>query len=169
MAPVHQVTRRSVQDLAVDYDLTTADVRHLEVERAGSSLTAFLQLVVPRRYAPEEGSAEAPALLDLYLDRVTDVVFGLADTCGAILDPQADGISISLGDGGRLHAEDGEYRCDDRSWHLSAAGRRADSVTPPRTDRPGCLSRPPTGELGADAYAAASLLRHVMWEIRSVR
>lgn len=169
MAPMCRLTRQSVDDLFPDYDLATATVRHLRVERASTCLTAFLQLVVPRRYAVEESTPSPPALLNVSLECVTDAIFDLSDTQGAVLDPQVDGVAMSVGRGGRLHAGIGECWWDDRCWHLSAAGRRADAVIPPRTHRSGRPSQPPTGKLGNDARAAAVLLRHAMWEIRSVR
>ncbi|NEC66019.1 hypothetical protein [Streptomyces sp. SID9727] len=171
MAPLPRaVTVACVEELLPDYDLAAAEVSHLRVERAGADLTALLQLAVPRRFAVEEGGDLAPARLNLALDRVTEAAFDLSDTRGAVLDPRIDGIDVSVGAGGRLRADAAEYWCDDRSWHRSAAGRRADAVTPPRDRRSGRPEPPPSdGKLGAVAYAAAVLLRHVMWEIRSVR
>ncbi|MGC4946756.1 hypothetical protein ACLQ2N_11255 [Streptomyces sp. DT224] len=171
MAPLPRaVTATCVEELLPDYDLAAAEVSHLRLERAGADLTALLQLAVPRRFAVAEGGAVDPALLNVSLDRVTEAAFDLSDTRGAVLDPRADGITVSVGAGGRLRAEVAEYWCHDRSWYLSAAGRRADAVTPPRGERPGRLNPPPQeGRLGPDAHAAAVLLRHVMWEIRSVR
>ncbi|MCY0926888.1 hypothetical protein OTB20_11875 [Streptomyces sp. H27-H1] len=49
-------------DLACDYELETATVRHLRVERAGTRLTAFLQLAVARTYASDESARAQPAL-----------------------------------------------------------------------------------------------------------
>ncbi|MES4906082.1 MULTISPECIES: hypothetical protein [unclassified Streptomyces] len=168
ITPLCRLTRQTVDDLGPDYDLATATVRHLRVERAGTLLTASLQLVAPRRYALDESTPAQPALLNVALDGVTDAVFDLSDTQGATLEPGVGQVEITLGTGGRLRATSGEYRLDDRSWHLSAAGRRADAVTPPRTAQPDRLRPPPAGDLGADARAAAILLRHAMWEIRSV-
>ncbi|MFG2291778.1 hypothetical protein [Streptomyces sp. NPDC048603] len=54
--------------------------------------------------------------------RVTDAAFDLSDIRGAVLDAGPGETAISLGAGGRLCAAAGEYRLDDRSWHLSAAG-----------------------------------------------
>ncbi|MDW6066019.1 hypothetical protein SAZ11_59925 [Streptomyces sp. FXJ1.4098] len=54
MTPACRLTQPTVDDLVPDYDLATAAVRHLRVERAGTRLTAFLQLVAPRRYAVDE-------------------------------------------------------------------------------------------------------------------
>lgn len=167
MAPQYRLTHRNVDELAPDYDLATASVRHLLVERAGTRLTAFLQLVADRKFAVDEPAP--PALLDVWLDGVTDIAFDLSGTRGVILDAGVREIGISLGPGGRLRATGGEYRLDDRSWHLSTAGRRADAVTPPRTGRSGRPRRPPGGDLGPDAYAAAVLLHHSMLELRSVR
>ncbi|WP_282691964.1 hypothetical protein [Streptomyces sp. CC208A] len=167
MAPQCRLARRNVEELVPDYDLATGSVRHLRVERAGTRLTAFLQVAVDRRFAVDESAP--PALLDVWLDDVTDVVFNLSDTRGLVLDAGARETGIALGPGGRLRAAGGEYRLDDRSWHLSAAGRRADAVVPPRTRRSGRPRRPPGGDLGSDAYAAAALLHHAMVELRSVR
>ncbi|GAA1403569.1 hypothetical protein GCM10009639_48570 [Kitasatospora putterlickiae] len=167
MAPQYRLTRQNVDELAPDYDLATASVRHLQVERAGPRLTAFLQLVANRKFAVDEPAP--PALLDVWLDGVTDIAFGLSDTRGVILDAGVREIEISLGPGDRLRAAGGEYRLDDRSWHLSTAGRRADAVAPPRASRSGGPRRPPCGDLNPDAHAAAVLLHHSMLELRSVR
>ncbi|WP_128981407.1 hypothetical protein [Streptomyces roseicoloratus] len=167
MAPQYRLTRQNVDELVPDYDLAAASVRHLRVERAGTCLTAFLQLVVDRKFAVDEPAP--PALLDVWLDGITDISFGLSHTRGVILDAEVRGVGISLGPGGRLRAAGGEYRLDDRSWHLSAAGRRADAVIPPRTSRSGRRRRPPGGDLGPDAHAAAALLHRAMLELRSVR
>ncbi|NYV74965.1 hypothetical protein [Streptomyces sp. UH6] len=167
MAPQCRLTRQAVDELLPDYDLATASVRHLQVERAGTRLSAFLRLVVDRKFAVDEPAP--PALLDVWLDGVSDVAFRLPDTRGAILDAGVREIGISLGSSGRLRATGGEYRLDDRSWHLSGAGRRADAVTPPRSSRPESRRRPPGGDLSPDTHAAAALLRHSMLELRSVR
>lgn len=169
MTPQCRLTRRNVDDLVPDYDLATASLRHLVVERAGTRLTAYLQLVVDRMFAVEEGPPAPPALLNVWLEDVTDAVLDLPGTPGVMLDVGAREIGVLLGRGGRLRAAGGEYRMDDRSWHLSAAGRRADAATPPPTGRPDRPRQPPGGELGADARAAALLLRYIMWELRSVR
>ncbi|WP_329033376.1 hypothetical protein OIE71_12875 [Streptomyces sp. NBC_01725] len=169
MPPQSRLTRQSVDDLAPDYDLVTASVRHLQVERAGTRLTTFLQLVVDRMFAVGEDAPAPPALLNVWLDGVTDAVFDLSYKRGVVLDAGSPETAISLGTGGRLRATAGEYRLDDRSWHLSDAGRRADAATPPRTGRPSRLRQPPAEDLGTDARAAAVLLRHAMWELRSVR
>ncbi|WP_327421179.1 hypothetical protein OG763_10030 [Streptomyces sp. NBC_01230] len=157
-----------IPDLAFDYDLSSATVHHLRVDRAGTHLTAFLQLAVVRTFATDESASTQPALLQLALEDLIEVAFDFRDTQGAVLDPAADEIAISVGAGGRFRAASAECHPDDRSWYLSAAGRRTDAVTPPRTDQPSALPRPPVGKLGADAEAAAVLLHHSMLEIRSV-
>ncbi|MFI1586283.1 hypothetical protein [Embleya sp. NPDC020630] len=167
MAPQCRLTRHNVDELVPDYDLAAASVRHLRVERAGTRLTAFVQLVADRRFAVDE--AAPPALLDVWLDDVTDIAFDLADTRGAILHTGPREVGISLGPGGRLRAAGGEYRLDDRSWHLSTTGRRADATTPARTSRSNPPRRPPGADLDPDAHAAATLLHHAMLELRSVR
>ncbi|MFF1415825.1 hypothetical protein ACFVX6_39660 [Streptomyces sp. NPDC058289] len=167
MAPQYRLSRQSVDELVPDYDLATASVRHLQVERAGTRLTAFLQLVADRKFVVDEPAP--PALLNVWLDGVTDLAFGLSDRRGVILDARMREVRISLGSDGRLRGAGGEYHMDDRSWHLSTAGRRADAVTPPRSGRSDHRRRPPGGDLSADAQAAAALLHHAMLELRSVR
>lgn len=54
MAPQVPLAGQRVDDLVPDYDLATASVRHLQVERAGARLTAFLQLDADRRFTVEE-------------------------------------------------------------------------------------------------------------------
>ncbi|SNS69542.1 hypothetical protein SAMN05216252_107449 [Actinacidiphila glaucinigra] len=170
MAPMGGITRRDLDPLLPDYDLAEASVRHIQVERVGTRLSAYLELVVPRVYAVERNTSPEPALLDMWLDDVTESVFDLSDTQGAALDPGPDGIELALGTAGRLRAAAGEFSLDDRSWHLSAAGRRADAVSPPRTEGSGRRSAPPVkGRLGTDGYAAAALMHRAMLELRSVR
>lgn len=169
MAPQCRLTPQNVADLVPDYDLATASVRHLQLERAGTRLTAFLRLVADRTFGIEDSQNTPPALVELRLDGVTDAVFDLSDTQGATLDATPQGIVVSLGTAGRLRAATGEYRLDDRSWHLSSAGRRADAVTPPRAGKPDGHRRAPGGGLGADGHAAAFLLHWAMLDIRSVR
>ncbi|MFE3202411.1 hypothetical protein [Embleya sp. NPDC059237] len=167
MAPQHRLTRPNVDELSLDYDLAMASIRHLRVERAGTPLTAHVQLLVDRRFAVDE--AAPPALLNVWLDDVTDIAFDLADTRGAILHTGPREVGICLGPGGRLRAAGGEYRLDDHSWHLSTSGRRADTDTPARTSRSGPPLRPPGADRDPDAHAAAALLHHAMLELRSVR
>ncbi|GHB08018.1 hypothetical protein ACIQRS_29820 [Streptomyces termitum] len=166
MAPHHRFEPSSTAGLALDYDLETASVRHFQVERAGPLLTGYLQLRADRRF-PVEDDGE-PALLNVWLDGVTEAVFTLADARGGVaLEPGADGVAVLLGPGGRIRAARGEHRLDDRSWHLSDAGRRADAARPPRVPRP--LPRPPGEAPGPGADTAAALLRFAMLELRSVR
>ncbi|OPC76935.1 hypothetical protein B4N89_40785 [Embleya scabrispora] len=166
MTPQCRLTRHNVDELIPDYDLAAASVRHLRVERAGTRLSAHVQLVADRRFAVDE--AAPPALLDVWLDDVTDIAFDLSDTKGAILHTGAREVGISLGPAGRFRAAGGEYRLDDRSWHLSTNGRRTDATTPARTSRSN-PPRPPGADLDPDAHAAARLLHHAMLELRSVR
>ncbi|MDW6066020.1 hypothetical protein SAZ11_59930 [Streptomyces sp. FXJ1.4098] len=54
---------------------------------------------------------------------------------------------------------------------MASVGRRPTRRRghPARTGQSDRLPPPPAGDLGADARAAAILLRHAMWELRSVR
>lgn len=168
MAPQDRLTREKAEEWAADYDMTTATVRHVRVERAGRRLTAFLQVVADRRFAVV-GPVPPVAVLNVWLDGVTDVDFAASGAGGVTLNAGPGEIGISLGGGGRLRAAGGECHPDDRSWHLSAAGRRADAVTPPRTGREPRPRQAPGGDLDPDAHAAAALLHRAMLELRSVR
>jgi hypothetical protein len=173
MPPVCRIGRPAVDALLADYGLDSASVRGLRVERAGTRLTASLRLAVTRRYPVGEDPPKAPALLGVSLRDVTEAVFRLSGTGtgtgGAELHAGPDGVVISLGPAGRLRAAGGDLWLDDRTWHRSAAGRRADAVTPPRTGRREGVPPPAAGRLGPDARTAAALLRYGMWELRSVR
>ncbi|MEW1863265.1 hypothetical protein AB0399_23360 [Streptomyces sp. NPDC088194] len=168
-APQCRLTPQYVEDLVADYALATASVRHLRFERAGTRLTAFLRLAADRRFSTGESAPASPALVDLRLEGVTDAVFDFCDPRGVVVDAGRSQIAISLGTGDRIRAQAGECRVDDGSWHQSAAGRRADALTPPRTAELGRLRPPQAGGLGTDAGAAALLLQGIMLELRSVR
>ncbi|MFF7212847.1 hypothetical protein ACFZAU_20275 [Streptomyces sp. NPDC008238] len=170
MAPMGRITRQDLDEVLPDYDLPGATVRGLRVERAGAGLSAHLTLVVPRAYAVGQDPPPEPALLHVWLDDVAAGAFEPSDTRGATFSPGPDGTELALGTDGHLRAASGEFRLDDRSWHLSTAGRRADAVVPPRTERSGRRPAPPVrGRLGTDADAAAAMLHRAMLEIRSVR
>ncbi|MER7760998.1 hypothetical protein [Streptomyces sp. NPDC097619] len=176
MAPVYRLTPPRIADLLADYDLGRASVRHLQVERAGARLTAFLVLGVERTFPSAEvaeaergGRNEPPARLQVWLDGLTEVSFDLADSTGAGLRADEDDVLVSLGGNGRLRATGGQGYVDDFSWHLSGAGREADANTRPREPRSGGLPQAPGAEERSAAPAAASLLRDAMLELRSVR
>jgi len=168
MAPATALTSQIAEGLAVDYDLRSAEVRCLQVERAKSRLVGHLELAVARSYPVDDTSAEI-ATLGLRLRDITEVRFDSHDAVGIALRPEADGVSISLGALGTLRAATAVLRPDDRCWHLSAAGHRADATTPPRDRRSAGPDSPREGRLGANALAAATILHRGMLEIRTVR
>lgn len=169
MARVMQVTQQTAESLAADYDLPSAEVRRLQVERAGSRLDAHLELAVPRSYPFDGGASPETATLDVRLRDVHEVRFDSRDARGAALRPDTDGVAIGIGDGGVIRAAAADLHPDDRCWHLSAAGRRADATTPPRDSQPARAAAPQDGHLGANATAAATVLHRAMLEIRTVR
>ncbi|WP_406293521.1 hypothetical protein OG948_02780 [Embleya sp. NBC_00888] len=169
MPPVSAVTAQFARNLAVDYDLPSAEVRHLRVERAGNRLDGFLELAVSRAYPVDDGTAPDIATLDIRLRDITEVRFDSRDARGAAFRPEADGVSIDIGARGALIAASADLRPDDRCWHRSAAGRRTDATTPPRDGRPAHAEPPQQGHLGGNAVAAATLLHRAMLEIRMVR
>ncbi len=169
MAPVMAVTPHTAESLAADYDLPSAEVRHLRVERAGSRLVGHLQLAVARSYPVDDGTPPETATLDVWLRDITEVRFDSHDVHGAALRPEAEAVTIGIGARGTLRAATADLRPDDRCWHLSAAGHRADAITPPRDSQPAWPDPPRQGHLGASTMAAATLLHDAMLEIRMVR
>ncbi|MEV8322324.1 hypothetical protein [Kitasatospora sp. NPDC056731] len=169
MAPVMAVTPQIAEILAADYELASAEVRYLQVERTGSRLVGCLELAVARSYPVDDGAPPETAMLDIRLRDITEVRFDSHDTQGAALRPEADGVSIGIGARGTLRAATADLHPDDRCWHLSAAGRRADATTPLRDSRPTWPDPPQEGRLGTNAMAAATLLHRAMLHIRMVR
>ncbi|MEV7597262.1 hypothetical protein AB0O91_07690 [Kitasatospora sp. NPDC089797] len=169
MAPTMVVTPQSAESLATDYDLPSAEVRHLQVERTGSRLIGYLELAVARSYPVDEVTSPETARLDIRLRDITEVRFDSHDARGVVLRPDADGVSIGVGARGVLRAAMADLRPDDSCWHRSAAGRRADATTPHGDSRPAVPVSPQEGHLGANAKAAATLLHRAMLHIRMVR
>ncbi|MDH6129627.1 hypothetical protein [Kitasatospora sp. GP82] len=127
MAPAMAVTPQIAENLAADYDLPSAQVRCLQVERAGSRLVGYLELAVARSYPVDDGTSPEPATLGIRLRNITEVRFDSHDARGAALRTEADGVSIGIGARGTLRAATADLRPDDHCWHLSAAGHRADA------------------------------------------
>ncbi|MES9603467.1 hypothetical protein [Actinomadura sp. NPDC000929] len=155
--------------LAADYDLTGAQVRTFQVERAGDRLVGFVEVVAGRRF-PIGSDDAGPAELEMWLDDVTEARFDSADRSPVTVGAGPDGIVVGLGGDGVIRAKSGSVYCDDSYWHLSGAGLTADRRTPPLRGRPTWpdpLRRPE--RLDGAVLAAATLLRGVMWDIRTVR
>ena len=154
--------------LAADYDLTGAQVRTFQVERAGDRLVGFVEVVAGRRF-PVGSDDVDPAELEMWLDDVTEARFDSGDRSPVTVCAGPDGIVVGFGDG-LIGAKSGSVYCDDSYWHLSGAGLTADRRTPPNGEHPACpapLRRPEP--LDGAALAAAMLLRGIMWEFRMVR
>lgn len=169
MAPRTAITPRIARSLAADYDLTSAEVRHLLVERAGRRLDGYLELAVARAYPIDEDTCPETAILGIRLRDITEVRFDSHDARGAALPAEPGTVSIRIGSRGTLRAGAADVYPDDRCWHLSAAGLLADAAVPPRDGRPARVCAPQEGRLGTHAAAAAVLLHRAMLEIRMVR
>ncbi|MFD9538226.1 hypothetical protein [Streptomyces sp. NPDC060010] len=169
MAPVTVMTPQITESVAVDYDLPSAEVRYLQVERVGIHLDGYLELAVPRSYPVDNGTPPETATLGIRLRDITEVRFDSHDARGAALRSEAAGVSVGIGAGGTLRAATADLSPDDRCWHLSAAGHRANTSTPPRDSRPARAGFPQKGRLGANATVAATLLHRAMLDIRMVR
>ena len=174
--PVVEVASPSVESLAADYDLGTAVVRHLRVERAGDRLVGRLGLMADRLFPVDLpvslllDSSNEPVELDVWLRDINSLRFDSADDRGVVLLAESGRVSVSIGAHGILRAGAAEYWChDDPFWHQSAAGRRADAVTPPRgSERPRADS-PGSRGVGSAGSAACALLYRAMIELRMVR
>ncbi|GAB2565793.1 hypothetical protein GCM10027269_20460 [Kribbella endophytica] len=141
-----------------DYDLSTAILRRLVVERSGGGLCGRVVVAVERRFA---GSAEEPAELAIKLGRLSKGLVNVEDVAGLELLP--DG-GVRLG-GGLLRGAEASVWIDDQDWYLSRAGQAADAVTPP-TVRP-ARDLPRTRQsLGAAATHAENLVSSAMLEVR---
>ncbi|MEV4455111.1 hypothetical protein [Microbispora sp. NPDC049633] len=134
MPAFRSLTAEAALELGTDYDLAAAEVRTLLLERAGTRLTGSLVLAAPRRYDTGPQAGEPPTL-SLWLDDVTGVRFDSDDRMGVALHSGAEGTVIGVGASGKLSATSGTVYPDDRSWHLSTAGRAADQRAPPREER----------------------------------
>ncbi|MFC8450115.1 hypothetical protein [Kitasatospora sp. NPDC057223] len=104
MAPVMVVTPQITESLAVDYDLPSAAVRHLQVERAGSRLVGHLELAVARSYPVDDVNSPDTATLDIRLRDITEVRFDSHDARGVVLRTEADGVAIDIGTRSTLRA-----------------------------------------------------------------
>lgn len=168
-APTVALTTEVAVGIGVDYDLATAEVRSLVLERIGTRLTGSLTVAARRRYASERPAGDV-AELWLWFDEVTDTHFDSRDSSGITMDYGTGQVAIGMGKRGILRAVRATVHPDDLAWHLSAAGRALDARTPtgPRPSR----QTPPQRRqetLDDGPLAAATILHHAMLEIRMVR
>ncbi|MFJ9555286.1 hypothetical protein ACIRPH_15815 [Nocardiopsis sp. NPDC101807] len=164
-----RLTPQTAAELSEDYALDAATVRHLRIERAGARLGAFLTLELVRSYDAGESASPARPTLDVELEDLAGVDLDTCEGAGARLEPASSGVEIGLGARGVLRARSASSMIDDHSWHLSAAGRRADGTIPRRGERSRSGGPPGRGRLGSSAHGAAVFLIGAMMMIRSVR
>ncbi|GAA1421271.1 hypothetical protein [Catellatospora coxensis] len=160
------LTEAGVVSLDVDYDLAGATVRSLDVERAGSVLTARCSIEANRRYATGAADSER-AVLHFVLNDVDRVHFDAADRSGSSVTVTAKGVALGLGRHGMVRGARGEIRPDDMYWHLSQAGQAADKVVAP--ERPARDRGVTVRWLRAAPTQAARVLHEAMLHVRAVR
>ncbi|GAA3543434.1 hypothetical protein GCM10022419_024490 [Nonomuraea rosea] len=169
-APTAALTMEVAVEIGVDYDLATAEVRSLVLERVGGTrLTGTLAVAARRRYASDR-PADDLAELWLWLDEVTDTHFDSRDSSGITMGCGTGQVAIGMGKGGILRAARATIHPNDLAWHLSAAGRALGTRTPtgPRPSRRTTPPRRPKA-LDDEPLAAATVLHQAMLEIRMVR
>lgn len=168
-APTEPLTTEVAAGVGVDYDLATAEVRSLLLERVGTRLTGVLVVAARRRYTSERPADEV-AELRLWLDEVTETHFDSHDSSGITIGFETGQVAIGMGQRGILRGAGATVHPDDRSWHLSAAGRVFDARTP-AGPRPSLEMPPPRWQEPLDdgPLVAATILRDAMWTIRMVR
>lgn len=173
-APTVALTTEVAAGIGVDYDLATAEVRSLVLERIGTRLAGTLAVAARRRYASERPADEV-AELWLWLDEVTDAHFDSRDSSGITMGYGTGQVAIGMGKRGFLRAVRATVHPYDMAWHLSAAGRALDARTP-TGPRPSSRTPPPRrqkplddGPLDDGPLAAATILHQAMLEIRMVR
>jgi hypothetical protein len=169
MAAPGPLTPTLAADLAKDYELASAGVQYLLVERGGRRLDCHLKLAVPRAYQTGDAGDPALAVVLLRLEDLCQTEFDSADAHGAVLQSAFGEVVIRVGEHGVFRAARATAWPDDRLWYLSSAGRRADYVTPSRNEREAHRRPRQKGALSPTAYAAATILQHAMFEMRSVR
>ncbi len=162
-------TPQALADLADDYALGAATLRHVRIEREGARLCGFLILELARSYDPGDSAPGGPPTLDVHLEDLTGVDVDTDSAHGVRLESDARGVVIGLGNGGVLRARSASLRLADGSWHLSGAGRRADARTPPHEDGFRPAQPPQEGRVEGSAWGAATFLGWAMLTIRRVR
>ncbi|WP_444963715.1 hypothetical protein [Nocardiopsis sp. M1B1] len=162
-------TPQALADLADDYALGAAALRHVRLEREGTRLCGFLTLELTRSYDPGDDAPGGPPTLDVHLEDLTGVDVDTDSARGARLESDARGVVVGLGNGRALRARSASLRLADGSWQLSGAGRRADALTPPRGDGPRPAQPPQEGSVEGSARGAATFLLWAMLTIRRVR
>ncbi|MDT0329980.1 hypothetical protein [Nocardiopsis lambiniae] len=162
------VTEEVAADLAADYDLDTATIRALAVERRGTGLAAQVTIAAERLH--RVAGPTGPAELDVRLPEVDEVRFDTRDAPGVRLTCGPTGVTVAFGDGLLRGGKATLWNRDDH-WHLSARGRRAERDVPPtlrrRWDR-GHGAAPLEGVVhGPAARTVSHLLTWIMTRIRS--
>ncbi|TMR34637.1 hypothetical protein [Nonomuraea zeae] len=135
-APMAVLTTDVAVGIGIDYDLATAEVRSLLLERIGGTRWAgTLTVAARRRYAAERPADEVVELL-LWLDGVTEANFDFRDSSGITLGCGTGQVAIGMGKRGILRAAGATILPDDSVWHLSVASRALDERALGRVEDP---------------------------------
>ncbi|WP_427885053.1 hypothetical protein ACQHIV_23005 [Kribbella sp. GL6] len=155
------LTPAVAEQISGDYDLASAQIQGLLVERSAGRLAGALAVSVDRRFEIDDGEAGAAAL-DLRFEGIDELRFDLGDSVGI-----AFGDALTVGETGVLRADRARAWIDDSWWHLSSAGKAADAQVP--VARPARPPDPDVGPIRGTAALAAVVLQRAMLEIRMVR
>ncbi|GAA2119631.1 hypothetical protein GCM10009759_67860 [Kitasatospora saccharophila] len=135
MAELEGTGGELTEGLAAEYDLPTAGLRGLMVERRGADrLVGWCELELPRRYA---GGDLRVARLTVHFEDPEELRFDSGrDTTGLSLDAGPDGVVLRLGAAGVLRCRSVRLDLDD-DWEGSPTGRRFAAAHPERRGRRG--------------------------------
>jgi hypothetical protein len=159
------LTAEAAAELRVDYDLGTAKLQYLSVERSNGLLHGNVVFTLDRRFDTDwEGCP--PAELDLRFESLGELRFDIDDSGGIGIDCRDQDVSTTIGGNGLIRASHGTAWIHDSRWNLSVAGQAAGARTPAETPRSEPGQR---GHVTGAPALAASLLRRAMLEIRMVR
>ncbi|MFC9693743.1 hypothetical protein ACFTSF_34645 [Kribbella sp. NPDC056951] len=122
-----QLVSSVVAELAVDYQLETAKVTAVTVERTQARFEATVTLLAERRFAT---SQEEPAELHVEFTDVEALWFEHNDRSGARFEWPDGKPSVAIGKHGVVRARSATVGIWDPEWYLSAAGRALDAILP---------------------------------------
>lgn len=165
MHPEGTVTSAGMAEISEDYDVAGATLSRVAVDHRRGTTEAVVTLSARRRFAVTE-RLESAAQIRVKLKDVGEVEFDSRRVTGIELQAGPD-VMMVAGEGTRIRAQRAKLWIQDREWHRSGAGQRAD-VTAPHGVRPPDAGRGRSHELTEEVTAAARQIYHVMLQIRVV-
>ncbi|GLW53885.1 hypothetical protein [Kitasatospora phosalacinea] len=159
-------TPERVDELAADYDLASAVLRSLRVQRRGSErLDCWFDAEVPCRYAGgEDGYANLWISLE---DPVELDVDTTADATGLTLRTDPDGVTLRIGSAVALRCRSLELTVDDFNLRASPCGSRLAAAHPEAPERRRAPERElPVFRSAFHAHRAGQVLHRAMLTAR---